>query len=72
MSGSIESAVSASVAMQGYTLAQDKNNLLLNKVLANQEQTIMSLLDAASVTPKTGPQPLAQAGSVGTRVHVTA
>lgn len=72
MSGSVESVVSASIALQGYTLAQEKNNLLLNKVLDNQQQTIMSLLDAASVTPKTGPQPLAQLGSVGTRIHVTA
>lgn len=72
MSVSIESVVSASIALQGHTLAQEKDNLLLKKVLANQEQTIMSLLDAAAVTPKTGPQALAQSGAVGTKVHVTA
>ena len=72
MSGSIESVVSASVAMQSYALGQEKNNLLLNKVLENQTQSITSLLDAAAVTPATGPQPLAQSGIVGTRVHVTA
>ncbi|GGE63117.1 hypothetical protein ACBP93_10250 [Paenalcaligenes hominis] len=72
MSGSVESVVSASIALQGHALAQEKDNLLLKKVLANQEQTIMSLLDAAAVTPKTGPQPLAHSGAVGTQVHVTA
>ena len=72
MSVSIESVVSESIALQGHTLAQEKDNLLLKKVLANQEQTIMSLLDAAAVTPKTGPQALAQSGAVGTKVHVTA
>ena len=71
MSGSIESVVSASIAMQGYTLAQDKNNLLLSKVLANQEQTIMSLLDAASVTPKAFGSGR-QRGDTGTRDRLIA
>lgn len=68
MSGSVEGAVGAALAIQNWNQIQEKDNALLKKVLDNQASTIMGLLDAAAVT---GPQPLAASGSVGTKVHVT-
>jgi|GEM_PF-1276665 len=68
---SVQGAVSAALGLQNYMLAQEKNNNLLTKVLDNQRDTITQLVDSA-IPPATGPQPLAESGAVGTRIHVTA
>lgn len=60
----VESAVSAALGLEGAAAAQNQHNVLLRKVLDNQEKVITSLVDAM---PK-----LATIGSVGTRLHVTA
>lgn len=67
MSGSVEGAVGAALAIQNWNMIQEKDHLLLKKVLDGQSNTILSLIEGA-----TGPQPLAQSGMVGTTIHVTA
>lgn len=61
---SAESAVGAAQSMQTATVVQEKQNLLLRKVLDSQAQTITSLVDSI---PK-----LATSGSVGTQLHAIA
>ncbi len=73
MSGSIQATVSFSLAIKNGMMRQEKDNLLLQKVLQGQEDMIMGLLDSAiSAQPVTGLQPLASTGAIGTKVHVTA
>lgn len=67
MSGSVESAVSASLAMQNYNLMQQKNALVLRKVLDTQANSVAQLVNSLSATPQ-----LATSGSVGTQLHTTA
>lgn len=67
MSGSIEGVVGASQAIENFNVMQDKQNLLLKKVLNNQADTIVSLVDSAPTAPQ-----LAHGGTVGTLLHATA
>lgn len=67
MSGSIEGTVGAALSLQHWNAVQEKDNLLLRKVLDNQADSVLSLINSA-----TGPQPLAQGGMVGINIHVTA
>jgi hypothetical protein len=62
---SIEGTVGTAVGLQQATAMQDAQNLLLRKVLDNQADTIVSLVN--SVVPQ-----LATSGSVGTQLHTTA
>ena len=64
MDMSVESAVSAALSLQGYSAAQEQQNVLLRKVLDNQAQAIASIMDSM---PR-----LATFGPVGTQLHVTA
>lgn len=64
MDMAVESAVSAALGIKGAAAAQNQHNVLLRKVLDNQEQAITSLVNSV---PK-----LATVGSVGTKLHVTA
>ncbi len=66
MSDSIEGAVGASLAIQNWNMIQEKDNMLLRKVLDGQANNILSLVNSA-----TGPQALATSGMVGTQLHVT-
>lgn len=68
MSDSIEGTVGASLAIKNWTMLQEKDNMLLRKVLDSQSNTILSLVNSAV----TGPQELAKSGMVGTTLHVTA
>lgn len=68
MSDSIEGVVGASLAIQNWNMLQEKDNMLLKKVLEGQESTILSLVNSASAT---GNQELAVSGMVGTKLHVT-
>jgi len=73
VSDSIQATVNSSLAIKNWMMHQEKDNLLLQKVLQGQEDMIMGLLASAiSAQPVTGPQPLASAGAIGTKVHVTA
>ncbi|MGB3277173.1 MAG: hypothetical protein WBA82_13385 [Castellaniella sp.] len=67
MSGSIEGAVGAAVGLQQAIAMQEKDNLLLRKVLDGQANTILSLVNSVPSIPQ-----LATSGSVGTLLHVTA
>lgn len=67
MSDSVESAVAAATGLQNWAAMQDKNNLLLRKVLDGQSNTILSLVNSVPSAPQ-----LASSGAVGTLVHVTA
>ena len=69
MSGSIEGAVGARLAIKTAMMLQEKDNTLLKQVLEGTENTILSLVNSAVAT---GPQPLATGGMVGTKLHVTA
>jgi hypothetical protein len=62
---SIEGTVGAAVGLQQANAMQDAQNVLLRKVLDNQAQAVLSLVNSA--TPQ-----LATSGMVGTQVHVTA
>ena len=66
MSGSIEGTVGAALSLQHWNMIQEKDNLLLKKVLDNQANHLLSLINSA-----TGPQPLAQTGMIGTKINVT-
>lgn len=65
---SIEGTVGQALAIQKSIQLQEKDHLLLSKVLDNQAASILGLIQSAT----TGPQSLATSGMVGTRVHVTA
>ncbi|WP_323011911.1 hypothetical protein [Castellaniella sp.] len=67
MSESVQSAVAAASGLQNWTMMQEKQNLLLNKVLDSQANTILSLVNSVPSTPQ-----LASSGSVGTLLHTTA
>ena len=67
MSNSIEGTVGAAVGLQHANMMQEKDNLLLRKVLDNQANTIMSLVNSVPSAPQ-----LANGGMVGTLLHVTA
>lgn len=67
MSDSVESLVGAATGLQNWAAMQDKNNLLLRKVLDGQSNTILSLVTSVPTAPQ-----LAQSGSVGTLLHATA
>ncbi len=63
----VAAAVGAATGLQNAMAVQEKENTLLRKVLDNQSNTILSLVESVSTAPK-----LASVGSVGTQVHVTA
>ncbi|MBV2180751.1 MAG: hypothetical protein KUL86_05890 [Castellaniella sp.] len=67
MSSSVESLVGAATGLQNYAQLQDNQNVLLRKVLDNQSNTVMSLINSVPSAPK-----LASSGMVGTQLHVTA
>ncbi|MAK56762.1 MAG: hypothetical protein CML17_13125 [Pusillimonas sp.] len=62
---SVESAVSAYMGLQNASAQQDQQIALLRKTLDNQKQMVEQIMSPLE------PQ-LANSGSVGTRVHVTA
>lgn len=67
MSDSISSVVSAAQGIEAWAMMQEKENLLLRRVLENQQQTIVDLIDTAPTAPE-----LADSGSIGTLVNTTA
>lgn len=67
MLGSVQGAVGASIALENYAMMQEKENLLLRKVLDHHANTIVSLIDSAPTAPQ-----LAHGGTVGTLLHATA
>lgn len=67
MSDSVQSVVNTAQSLEAWSMMQEKEYALLRKVLNNQEQTIVDLIDTAPTAPE-----LADSGSVGTRLHVTA
>ncbi|WP_345796252.1 hypothetical protein [Castellaniella sp. MT123] len=67
MSSSVESLVGAATGLQNYAQLQDNQNVLLRKVLDNQSNTVMSLINSVPSAPQ-----LASSGMVGTQLHVTA
>lgn len=69
MSNSIDSTVSAALALQNQAVQQQANYLLLRKALATQANTVTSLVEGASAQMQ--PQ-LASGGRVGTLLHAVA
>ncbi|GAA0225132.1 hypothetical protein GCM10009125_12630 [Castellaniella daejeonensis] len=67
MSDSVESAVAAATGLQNWAMMQEKDNLLLRKVLDGQANTILSLVNSVPSAPQ-----LATSGMVGTLLHTTA
>jgi len=67
MSDSIEGTVAAATGLQNWNMMQEKDNLLLRKVLDGQSNTILSLVNSVPSVPQ-----LANGGMVGTLLHVTA
>ncbi|MHA3904077.1 hypothetical protein ACTPOE_11110 [Castellaniella sp. WN] len=67
MSDSVESTVAAATGLQNWAMMQEKDNLLLRKVLDGQANTILSLVNSVPSAPQ-----LANGGMVGTLLHVTA
>lgn len=67
MSDSVESLVGAATGLQNYSQMQEKQNVLLRKVLDGQANTVMSLINSVPSAPQ-----LATSGMVGTQLHVTA
>lgn len=63
----VSAVVAQAVGLQNFNAQQEAQNMLLKKTLDNQQQTIVSLVQAA-----TGPQALASTGAVGTQLHTTA
>ena len=53
--------------MQNWNMMQEKDNLLLRKVLDGQSNTILSLINSVPSVPQ-----LATSGMVGTLLHTTA
>lgn len=69
MSTSIDATVNASLALQSQTVQQQANALLLRKALANQANTVASLIESATAET----QPQASSGSrIGTLIDTTA
>lgn len=64
MAGSVESATAAALGLQNWMAMQEKDNLLLRKVLDNQAATIQNLVDSVPKAPQ-----LASSGTVGTLLH---
>lgn len=67
MSDSISGAIGAAVSLQNMAAMQQKDSLLLRKVLDNQADTINQLISGVPSAPQ-----LASTGAVGTQLHVTA
>jgi hypothetical protein len=67
MSDSIEGTVAAATGLQNWNMMQEKDNLLLRKVLDGQANTILSLVNSVPSVPQ-----LATSGMVGTLLHTTA
>ena len=67
MSNSIEGTVGTAVALQQANVMQQKDNLLLRKVLDGQANTIVNLVNSVPSAPQ-----LATSGMVGTLLHTTA
>lgn len=67
MSDSIQGAVNTAQHLDAWAMMMEKEYALLRRVLNNQEQTIVDLIDTAPTAPE-----LADSGTVGTRLHVTA
>ncbi|GAA0776660.1 hypothetical protein ABRZ04_13405 [Castellaniella ginsengisoli] len=67
MSASIEGTVAAATGLQNWNMMQEKENLLLRKVLDGQANTILSLVNSVPTAPQ-----LATSGMVGTLLHTTA
>lgn len=67
MSDSVSATVGAAVGLQNATTLQQKDNLLLRKVLDNQASVINQLISSVPSAPQ-----LASSGTVGTLLHVTA
>ncbi|HEX2518371.1 MAG TPA: hypothetical protein VHK04_02385 [Castellaniella sp.] len=67
MSDPISDAVAAATGLQNAAALQQKENLLLRKVLDGQSNTILSLVTSVPTAPQ-----LAQSGPVGTLLHATA
>lgn len=67
MSDSVNTVVSAALGLQQWNMIQEKDNLLLRKVLDNQANAVLDLVNSVPSQPK-----LAQTGVVGTLLHVTA
>ncbi|KAB0615671.1 putative motility protein [Castellaniella defragrans] len=67
MSDSIEGTVAAATGLQNWNMMQEKDNLLLRKVLDGQANTILSLVNSVPSVPQ-----LANGGMVGTLLHTTA
>ncbi|HEX7386652.1 MAG TPA: hypothetical protein VF285_05150 [Castellaniella sp.] len=65
---SVQAAVAQAVGLQNANAQTDAQNALLRKTLDAQAQTITSLVQGAV----TGPQKLADSGTVGTQLHTTA
>lgn len=69
MSDSIDATVNAALSIQNQAVQQQQGYLLLRKSLANQANTVTSLVEGA--TAQMQPQ-LASGGNVGTVLHTTA
>ena len=67
MSDAIEGTVAAATGLQNWNMMQEKDNLLLRKVLDGQANTILSLVNSVPTAPQ-----LANGGMVGTLLHTTA
>lgn len=67
MTESVESAVATAAGLQNWAMMQEGQNNLLRKVLDNQANTVLSLVNSVPSTPQ-----LATSGSVGTLLHTTA
>ncbi|MER1941010.1 MULTISPECIES: hypothetical protein [unclassified Castellaniella] len=67
MSDSVESAVATASGLQNWSMMQEKQNVLLRKVLDGQSNTILSLVNSVPSVPQ-----LANTGAVGTLLHTTA
>lgn len=69
MSTSIDATVNATLALQNQSVQQQANYLLLRKALANQANTVTSLIEGASAET----QPQTSSGNrIGTLVDTTA
>lgn len=67
MSDSVSATVGAAVGLQNAATLQQKDNLLLRKVLDNQSSVINQLISSVPSAPQ-----LSSVGTVGTLLHVTA
>lgn len=67
MSGAIESTVNAALALQNQNVMQEKNALMLRKVIDNQVNAAADIIESIQQVPE-----LATSGTVGTQLHTTA